>query len=131
MSRSAEKGTHFGRVPYGYTYTRINDRVIWEQEPSEAAVVREMYRLAVEENLGFKAICDVLTRFAGNFNVSPDSGFGHPFDDVELEITATLQFNGDMTEADGNSWGQWAIDTPPQGGPAGLVGVQGSGNGAM
>lgn len=31
-------------------------------------------------------ICDVLTRFAGNFLCSPTSGFDHPFDDVELEF---------------------------------------------
>lgn len=75
-------------------------------------------------------IVDVLTRFAGNFGVSPDSGFGHPFDDVELEITASFQFNGQMSEADGDSWGDWAIQAPGQGGPAGIVNVMGSGNGS-
>lgn len=74
-------------------------------------------------------ICDVLTRFAGNFNVAHDSGFGHPFDDVELEITASFQFNGTMSEGEGDSWGDWALGTPPASGPAGLVSVMGSGNG--
>lgn len=76
-------------------------------------------------------ISDVLTRFAGNFGVSPDSGFGHPFDDIELEISASYQFNGSTTEAEGDIQGQWAIDTPPESGPAGLVGVLGSGNGRV
>lgn len=76
-------------------------------------------------------ISDVLTRFAGNFGVVSDSGFGHPFDDVELEITASFQYNNGMSESEGDSWGQWAIDTPAQYGPAGAVRVMGSGNGAQ
>lgn len=72
---------------------------------------------------------DILTRFAGNYGVVTDSGFGHPFDCVALEITAQPQFNGQMREADGNALGTWAIQTPAQHGPAGLVGVMGSGNG--
>lgn len=76
-------------------------------------------------------ITDVLTRFAGNFGVVPDSGFGHPFDDIELEISAQPQFNGTMTEAQGNVQGTWAIDTPAQTGPAGAVSVMGSGNGQV
>ena len=74
-------------------------------------------------------IRDVLTRFAGNFGVPVDSGFGHPFDDVECEITAAYQFDGSVSEANGNWWGNWAITTPPCTGPAGSVGVMGSGNG--
>ncbi len=58
-------------------------------------------------------------------NFPTDSGFGHPFDFVALEITAQPQFNGQMSEAEGNSWGQTAITTPP----VGRVIVQGSGNG--
>lgn len=60
MGRSAEKGTHFGRVPYGYRPTHIDDDTIWQQEPTEAAIIRDMFRLTVTDNLGFKAICDVL-----------------------------------------------------------------------
>src|SRR6185503_12366215 len=71
MGNSAAKGTHFGRVPYGYRAIKTvlplapgqstaSIDVSWEQDPSEAAVVREMARLAVEENLGFKGIADAL-----------------------------------------------------------------------
>lgn len=74
-------------------------------------------------------IWDVLTRFAGNYGVSPDSGFGHPFDDIELEITATDQFNGNVSEETGNWWGQRALTCPAASGPAGAVTVMGSGNG--
>lgn len=73
---------------------------------------------------------DVLARFAGNFNVSPDSGFGHPFDCVALEITASDQFNG-MSEYDGDRRATVALNTPPASGPAGKVAVMGSGNGEL
>lgn len=84
-----------------------------------------------EEDNGDKSayqsrVKDCLDRFAGGFGFPKDSGFGHPFDDVELEITASQQFNGSMTEADGNLWGDAAIATPP----SGAVKVMGSGNGA-
>lgn len=75
-------------------------------------------------------IVDVLQRFAGNFNMPADSGFGHPFDCVELEITAQDQFNSTCTEAQGDALGRWALATPVQSGPAGLVSVMGSGNGS-
>lgn len=72
---------------------------------------------------------DILLRFAGNANCSPDSGFGHPFDLIAFEITAEPQFNGAMSESDGDDWGRWAMETPKAHGPAGWVGVMGSGNG--
>ncbi len=70
-------------------------------------------------------IVDCLQRFAGGFNFPPDSGFGHPFDFIALEITAQPQFNGQMDEATGDAWGTCALTTPP----SGAVRVQGSGNG--
>jgi hypothetical protein len=79
-----------------------------------------------QERLG-----DVLARFAGNFNVSPTSGFGHPFDCSAVEITAQPQFNGDMTEAQGNARAMVALTTPAAYGPAGKVIVMGSGNGQV
>ena len=60
MASRAAKGVHFGRAPYGYRRTRTNDEVLWEQEPAEAEVVREMFRLSTEENLGHKSIADRL-----------------------------------------------------------------------
>ena len=75
-------------------------------------------------------LVDVLQRCAGGFNWPADSGFGHPFDCVALEITASPQFNGQMSEAEGNSWGGVAIATPAQNGPFGPVSVMGSGNGS-
>ena len=74
-------------------------------------------------------LSDVLVRFAGGFNTTPDSGFGHPFDCIAFEITAALQFDGTMSEAEGNRWGRVALATPTSTGPAGTVRVMGSGNG--
>jgi hypothetical protein len=74
-------------------------------------------------------LVDMLQRFAGNFFVPPDSGFGHPFDLVAWEITAMDQFSGTCTERTGDTFGTWAIETPGQSGPAGVVTVMGSGNG--
>ena len=75
-------------------------------------------------------LIDILQRFSGGFNCSDDSGFGHPFDCVALEITANAQFNQQMGELEGNTWGQFAIDTPHVFGPNGTeVKIMGSGNG--
>jgi site-specific DNA recombinase len=65
MSTAIKKGIHVGRPPFGLR--SIKDikgstvTVHWELDPKEAPVVKEMYRLAVEENLGYKAIADRLT----------------------------------------------------------------------
>jgi hypothetical protein len=78
---------------------------------------------------------DILIRFAGGFNCSPDSGFGHPWDLVALEITANFQFETSppmtrpMTTEEGDTWGDTAITTPAVNGPFGPVHVMGSGNG--
>ena len=61
MSRVVQKGVHAARAPYGLKRVYEGREVHWELDAVEAPVVREMYRLAVEENLGFKAIGDRLT----------------------------------------------------------------------
>jgi len=61
MTSRAGKGVHFGRAPYGYRRMKVNDVVTFEQAPAEAGVVREMFRLATDENLGHKSIADRLT----------------------------------------------------------------------
>jgi site-specific DNA recombinase len=37
------------------------DLLIWELDPVEAPIAKEMARLKLEENLGYKAIADALT----------------------------------------------------------------------
>ena len=61
MTSRASRGVHFGRAPYGYRRMKVNDVVTWEQEPEEARAVREMHRLAVQENFGHKRIADRLS----------------------------------------------------------------------
>ncbi len=63
MGNSIRKGTHSGKAPYGFRPVReIKEGravvVRWEIVESEAEIFREMARLSVEENLGFKAIAD-------------------------------------------------------------------------
>ncbi len=65
MGRAVSKGVHAARPPYGLRPVReIKEGKIdvrWELDPDEAPIVREMRRLAMEENLGYKAIGDRLT----------------------------------------------------------------------
>jgi len=65
MGRAVSKGVHAARPPYGLRPVREikEGKVIvhWELDPDEAPIVREMYRLATEENLGFKATGDRLS----------------------------------------------------------------------
>jgi hypothetical protein len=71
-------------------------------------------------------LVDILDRFSGKAFCPADSGFGHPFDLVAFEITASYQFDGQMSEAIGDIWGDYALSCPP----SGEVSVMGSGNGA-
>lgn len=73
----------------------------------------------------------ILNRFAGNNNVVPDSGFGHPFDCHAVEISLQNMFDGTMGQHECDRRGSVLLATPPQGGPAGLVSVMGSGNGQL
>jgi hypothetical protein len=73
----------------------------------------------------------ILERFAGNAGVAPDSGFGHPFDCHAVEISLQAMFDGNMGQAECDRRGSVLLATPPQGGPAGLVNVMGSGNGQL
>jgi len=65
MGRAVSKGVHAARPPYGLKPVReIKEGkvdVCWELDPDEAPIVREMRRLAMEENLGYKAMGDRLT----------------------------------------------------------------------
>ena len=58
MSRAVGKGVHAARAPFGLRRAYHGREVRWEKDPVEAPVVREMYRLSVEENRGYKAIGD-------------------------------------------------------------------------
>ena len=65
MGRAVAKGVQAGRPPYGLRPVReiIEGKVSvrWELDPDESPIVRKMFYLAVEENLGFKAIGDRLS----------------------------------------------------------------------
>lgn len=65
MGRAIAKGVHAARPPFGLKPKReINGSAVtvyWEIDPIEGPVVKEMVRLAIEENMGYKAIGDRLT----------------------------------------------------------------------
>jgi hypothetical protein len=71
----------------------------------------------------------ILQRFAGNFGVVADCGFGHPFDVHAVEHSLEAMYDGDMDQAEADRRGSVLLATPAQGGPAGMVSVMGSGNG--
>lgn len=94
---------------------------LWFQSnpyPEQTPFGEQAYQLEVEP---------ILYRFGGGANCSPDSGFGHPFDLISLEVTAINQFNEGMSEEEGDRRGQLVLDTPPING----IRVMGSGNGSM
>jgi hypothetical protein len=90
------------------------------QDPPSAAWSPDEYRAR---------LVDILERFAGQYNCSPDSGFGHPFDVIALEITAMDAYNRGMSEDEQNEWARVAMSAAPVNGPFGPVRVMGSGNG--
>jgi site-specific DNA recombinase len=65
MGTAINKGIHVGRSPYGLKSIRdVKGNTVtvrWELDPVEAPIAREMYRLAVDENLGYKSIADRLS----------------------------------------------------------------------
>ena len=99
----------------------------WVKQVGELTGVLHQRHLEWDQPEYQARIVDCLQRFAGQFNFPTDSGFGHPFDFVALEITASPQFAGVMSEAEGDAWGQVALTTPPVNG----VRVMGSGNGQL
>ncbi len=87
MGSAISKGVHVGRPPYGLRsikdYKGSSVTTHWELDPVEAPIVKEMYRLAVEENLGYKAIADKLT------NQGYKARSGLPFASYTIESTLT------------------------------------------
>lgn len=77
------------------------------------------------------ACMPVLERFAGNDLVVSDCGDGHPFDCHAVEISLEAMFAGLYGLQEADRRGSVVLATPPQHGPAGVVKVQGSGNGQM
>lgn len=125
----AQPGTlgyvHFQQGYFAFQQSPGTTADFWRLQVGKLHGVLHQRDLSWDQDMYQARITDCLERFAGGFNCPPSSGFGHPFDFVALEITAQPQFDGGMTEWDGDAWGRVAITTPPSGG----VSVMGSGNG--
>ena len=124
---------HFGAGTFAWQQPGQPTSAFWNQNVGKLTGI--LHQRDPDEDNGdmgmYQArITDCLQRFAGQDGFVTDSGFGHPFDFIALEITADQQFNGEMDEATGNAWGQSARTTPTYIGPTGIsVSVMGSGNG--
>ena len=92
MSKAAEKGVHAARTPFGLRRVYQGKEVTWETDPKESTIVTEMYRLSVEENLGYKAIADRLNT-AGHCTRS-----GRPFSSFTIQrVLSNEAMNGTLT----------------------------------
>ncbi len=60
MHRAAEKGQHMGGPPYGYEKRYEGKSYTLVQMPKEVEAIRLVYRLAVEENYGYRRMADAL-----------------------------------------------------------------------
>jgi site-specific DNA recombinase len=65
MGSAIAKGIHVGRPPYGLRSIKFSqdgkETINWELDPIESPITKEMVRLKLEENLGYKGIADALT----------------------------------------------------------------------
>ena len=92
MSRAVGKGVHAARAPFGLRRIYHGKEVSWEKDPVEASAVKEMYRLSVEENRGYKAIADLLNE-AGHHARS-----GRPFSSFTIQrVLSNEAMMGDLT----------------------------------
>lgn len=60
LYKAATKGVHVGRTPYGYIRVKEGSKERWDQVPEEVQALRLAYRLAVDENMGYKRIANEL-----------------------------------------------------------------------
>lgn len=120
---------HFGERVFSWQQDGQNTAAFWAANVGKLTGILAQKALAQDDAAFLDWIHDCLTRCAGNFFMPTDSGFGHPFDFVMLEISAALQFSGACSEAEGDRLGRLAINAPAEHGPAGTVKVLGSGNG--
>jgi site-specific DNA recombinase len=92
MTSAARKGVHFGRAPYGYRRVRQGETITFEQNEAEVLAIRQMVRLIVDENLGYKSVADRLS--AGGF----PSRHGRPWAaDTVRKILASESLVGTLT----------------------------------
>lgn len=116
----------------GYMSFQVSgdNAVFWNANIGKLTGVLYQKKLAQTDAEFLDSVNDCLERCAGNDGMPATIIDGHGVDFIGLELSAQWQFNGDMTEAQGDALGRLAINAPHRTGPAGEVMVMGSGNGA-
>lgn len=120
---------HFSGGVFAWQPDGHDTATFWNANVGKLTGILHQHNLDEPQSEYQSRLIDCLVRFAGQYGFAPDSGFGHPWDCIELEITASWQFNDQLTEAAGDAWGDQALATPGVAGPLGLVRIMGSGNG--
>lgn len=121
---------HFQEGYLSFPQPGMDNASFWN--PNVGKLTGVLYQKSLpQDNATFQdSVMDCLERFAGNDGFVTDSGFGHPFDFVAYEITASYQFAGSLTLAQGDAVGLVGIQSPAQTGPGPTTAVvQGYGNG--
>lgn len=122
---------HFQEGYLSFPQPGMNNASFWN--PNVGKLTGCLYQKALAQDNGLfqSTIDDCLDRFAGNDGFVNDSGFGHPFDFVAYEVTASFQFAGSLTLAQGDAVGLAGIYAPARTGPGPTTAVvMGYGNGA-
>jgi hypothetical protein len=94
--------------------------------PNQGKLTGLLYQKVLAQDCGlWQAVTnDIQVRFAGGFGFFNDSGFGHPWDIVQYEYSASFTFYGLMTESQAQTLGQQGISSPPTATPSQGDGVQ-------
>lgn len=126
LGRGAYLYVHFQQGYFAFQQDGGTTADFWWTNQGKLYGVLHQRDLTWDKPMYQARIVDCLDRFNGGWTFPPNNGIdGTAFDFVALEITAQPQFDGNMTEEEGNSWGQTALAVPP----VGIAKVMGSGNG--
>lgn len=118
---------HFQEGYPSFQQPGLPTHAFWD--PNVGKLTGLLYQKTLSQDCGMwqARTNDIQIRFNGAAGFPHDSGFGHPFDLVQYEYSASPRFNGNLSEGSARTMGLQAIGSPPEGSPSQGVGVQVSG----